>query len=94
MWYAGLNTRWSTPDGKQVFEVQWHTADSLTTKETESHAIYQQQRLLAPSDPQWSVLQEQSDAVWSRVRSDPPVRTPAYLAYLAGLTPLAGSHGQ
>lgn len=41
--YKGINTRWRTPDGGQLFEVQFHTKASFEAKQ-ETHAAYEKLR--------------------------------------------------
>lgn len=41
--YKGLNTRWWTPDGEQVFEVQFHTPESFRAKQ-DKHEFYERLR--------------------------------------------------
>jgi hypothetical protein len=41
--YKGINTRWLTPQG-QLFEVQFHTAESYHAKQEVTHKAYERIR--------------------------------------------------
>jgi hypothetical protein len=41
--YKGINSSWVTPSG-QVFELQFHTADSFEMKQEGTHKLYEEQR--------------------------------------------------
>jgi hypothetical protein len=56
--YKGINATYQTPDGLE-FELQFHTPASLEMKQLVNHPLYEQQRLLQRSDPQWKVLDQQ-----------------------------------
>jgi len=69
--YSGVNTLWADATG-QVFEVQFHTEESLQFKEGVGHAFYEQQRSEDPGSPAWLAAQEKIDAGWATVRADLP----------------------
>lgn len=71
--YKGLNTAWRDPGGN-VFELQFHTARSLQVKETISHPLYEAQRILAKTDPEWSRLQRAIDEAWASVEIPRAIR--------------------
>jgi len=56
--YKGVNVQLRTPSG-QVFELQFHTADSYRTKEELTHAIYEKMRKLDPKSKEWKALNRQ-----------------------------------
>ena len=56
--YKGINATYQTPDGLE-FELQFHTPASLEMKQLVNHHLYEQQRLLQRSDPQWKALDQQ-----------------------------------
>lgn len=66
--YAGVNDIWVTPQG-YPFEVQFHTPQSLYTKEKISHPLYEKLRILPDGDPARDLLQRQIDEAWSTLRA-------------------------
>lgn len=52
--YKGINTQIRSPDG-QLFELQFHTAESFRTKE-DAHSIYEVVRTLKVNDPKEAEL--------------------------------------
>jgi hypothetical protein len=69
--YAGFNTNWLTPDG-QVFELQFHTAESLYVKEMVSHPLYDALKGLSPADPKFAEINTRINTSWAAVRQNPP----------------------
>jgi len=69
--YTGVHGIYRTGDG-QYFEVQFHTARTIETKQTISHPIYEKQRAEAPESAAWQDYQDQVDSAWRVVRDDPP----------------------
>ena len=68
--YKGINSAWRDPATGQVFEVQFHTADSFSAK-MEAHPLYEQWRL--PDTPQWlkDQLDQQQMEIFGRVPLPP-----------------------
>lgn len=56
--YKGINTNFTTPDGL-IIEVQFHTPESFNVKQNLNHSLYEEQRVLDPSDPKWVELDDQ-----------------------------------
>lgn len=56
--YRGVNTQVATPDG-YVFELQFHTPESLNVKESLNHRLYEQARLPETSDGERADLTRQ-----------------------------------
>jgi hypothetical protein len=56
--YKGINATYKTNDG-QFFELQFHTPESFAMKQDVNHGLYEQQRVLPRSDPQWRALDQQ-----------------------------------
>jgi hypothetical protein len=69
--YAGFNTNWISPEG-QVFELQFHTPESIAVKELVSHPLYEAMRDLSPSDPKYVELDTKINTAWASVRANPP----------------------
>ncbi len=63
--YKGINTRWRTPTG-QLFEVQFHTPESLEAKQL-THAAYERIRNTSASDQERGELYEFQGEVSARV---------------------------
>ena len=82
--YAGLHTNWLTQDG-QMFEVQFHTPESLSTKEEISHPLYTTLRSLDPNDQQAQGIRDQIDQAWSDTRQSPPPSTTEFLTNTFGM---------
>ncbi len=64
--YRGINANYQTADGF-VFELQFHTASSHTAKESGTHALYEQQRLLARNTDAWDKLERAQNAIFDTV---------------------------
>ena len=62
--YKGINTNVRTPDG-QVFELQFHTPQSLATKDP-SHEIYERSRVTANAREKIA-LEAESRNLWQSV---------------------------
>jgi hypothetical protein len=56
--YKGINATYRTGEG-QLFELQFHTPESFAMKQDVNHALYEQQRVLPRSDPQWQALNQE-----------------------------------
>ena len=56
--YRGVNTRASTPDG-YIFELQFHTPESLDVKERLNHPLYEKARLLETPEDEKAALYAQ-----------------------------------
>lgn len=69
--YASVHGIYRTRDG-QYFEVQFHTASTIETKELLSHPIYELQKKVPADSPAWAAYQEEVDDLWQLVRDDPP----------------------
>lgn len=64
--YKGINSNWISQDG-QLFEIQFHTPQSLQVKEEKSHKIYEKQRV--ETDPvKIKAYSEQIEEIWRDVR--------------------------
>ena len=83
--YAGLHTNWTSPDGQQKIELQFHTPASISTKEEISHPLYVELRKLEVNDVQAQGLRDRIDSAWRTVRETPP---PNLDSYLAGVFPV------
>ncbi len=64
--YKGVNTRWLTSNG-QVFEVQFHTADSFQAKQL-THGAYERLRTKAASSAERPELEFFQQTATSNVR--------------------------
>lgn len=67
--YQGVNVQVTSPDGLQ-WELQFHTAGSLATKER-AHLLFEKQRMLPKNDPQRDVLGRQSEALFGGIPVPP-----------------------
>jgi hypothetical protein len=67
--YRGVNTVFVTPDG-HYFELQFHTKQSFSAKQT-THDIYKRQRKLDPGSSEAIKLEKQADEVFSKVGTPP-----------------------
>jgi hypothetical protein len=64
--YKGVNTRWLSTNG-QIFEVQFHTADSFQAKQL-THSAYERLRAAAPTSAERPELESFQRTVTSHVR--------------------------
>lgn len=64
--YRGINANYQTADGF-VFELQFHTSASHTAKEEGTHALYEQQRLLARDTEAWEQLENAQNAIFDTI---------------------------
>lgn len=71
--YKGVNTNWLTPDG-QIFELQFHTAESLVAKNL-VHTVYDLQKLTVQGSPEWDAYQRQIDALYAPLVAPPGATT-------------------
>lgn len=63
--YKGINSNWISQDG-QIFEIQFHSPQSLRIKEEKSHKIYEKQRV--ETDPlKIKAYSEQIEEIWRDV---------------------------
>ena len=82
--YKGVNINFRTPAG-QIFEMQFHTPESIRTKDLLSHPIYEQVRTgLAPdgrrlTPPELKTLSQRGRSFWAKVG------TPAGVLAIPGL---------
>ncbi len=53
--YKGINTTIISPEG-QSFEVQFHTMESFELKNGAMHSLYEEQRVLSRTDPEYLQL--------------------------------------
>lgn len=67
--YQGINLAVTTKSGL-VYEVQFHTPESQAAKD-QMHALYEDQRVLARSDPTWARLDQEMWAI-NRSTAAPP----------------------
>jgi hypothetical protein len=68
--YQGINSTWRDPTTGQVFEVQFHTAESFAAK-TETHAMYERGRLPGtPPDEVARLIREQRE-IFDRIPRPP-----------------------
>lgn len=68
--YRGINSTWRDPETGQVFEVQFHTADSFQAK-MDTHHWYEEQRLSATPRHRQEELQEMQNEVFAGVPHPP-----------------------
>jgi len=68
--YRGINSSWRDPRTGQVFELQFHTPDSLAAKES-THALYEEQRLPGTSPERQAELQRLQREIFSKVPVPP-----------------------
>jgi hypothetical protein len=59
--YKGVNANVYRKDGF-VYEIQFHTPESQVVKD-EMHVLYEEQRVLWPSNPRWQELEDQMQAM-------------------------------
>ena len=71
--YKGVNTRWLSANG-QVFEAQFHTADSFQAKQL-THSAYERLRTIAPTSAERPELESFQQIVTSHVRIPVGVET-------------------
>lgn len=65
--YEGINAVFQTKDG-YAFELQFHTPQSLSVKDTESHPLYEKLRLITDwHSPEAQHLQQQIASAWHAV---------------------------
>lgn len=55
--YKGINSSWVTPSG-QVFELQFHTAESFKMKQVRTHELYEEARKAGTSDARKAEINE------------------------------------
>ena len=56
--YKGINSSWVTPSG-QVFELQFHTAESFDMKQVKTHKLYEEARKATTSDTRKAEINEE-----------------------------------
>jgi hypothetical protein len=71
--YKGVNGRWRVPGVGQIFEVQFHTQQSLDAKE-ETHGAYERLRTLPDDDAEVSQLRAYQREVTAKVPVPPGAR--------------------
>ncbi|WP_143540455.1 hypothetical protein [Rhodovulum sulfidophilum] len=64
--YKGINAVYRTVEGFK-FELQFHTSASYKAKETGTHALYEQQRVLEPGSKAWQKLEDAQNAVFDQI---------------------------
>jgi hypothetical protein len=65
--YQGINSFWHDPSTGQTFEMQFHTPESFQAKDADTHALYEEQRLLPETDPRYAELQQQQKQIFDNV---------------------------
>jgi hypothetical protein len=70
--YKGLNWTIRAPCGG-IFEVQFHTAESLAAAEA-SHGLYERQRRLARKSAEWQATATEQAKIWRTVPIPPAAR--------------------
>jgi len=68
--YKGLNSRWREPESGQLFEVQFHTQQSLDAKE-ETHWAYEKLRVGLPTPAEQRELEDFQKQVTARIPVPP-----------------------
>ncbi len=69
--YQGINANYKTPQGF-IFEIQFHTSASLAAKEGDTHALYEQLRVLSnPNSAEARRLKDQMDKIFAAVPVPP-----------------------
>jgi len=68
--YQGINSMWRDPSTGQVFEVQFHTAESFDAKMV-THDLYEQARLPGVSEAERARLNEQQAEIFRNVPIPP-----------------------
>jgi ppGpp synthetase/RelA/SpoT-type nucleotidyltranferase len=93
--YQGINSTWTDPETGMMFEVQFHTPDSLYAKEFETHEWYERQRVLAEGDPLAKQFAAWQNDAFSKVpRPDGAVGLDLRAAGATGLSGRAGGNGR
>ncbi|PXW82685.1 hypothetical protein BZA02_1023 [Ruegeria sp. P4] len=64
--YKGINAVYQTVEGFK-FELQFHTAASYQAKETGTHALYEQQRVLERGSKAWRELEDAQNAIFDQI---------------------------
>ncbi|MGW7102186.1 hypothetical protein [Streptomyces sp. NPDC054838] len=64
--YKGINSTWRDPVSGQVFEVQFHTAESFAAK-MDTHVLYERGRLPGNSPDELAALQAAQDEIFDNV---------------------------
>ena len=78
--YRGINANFVDPNNGQVFEVQFHTPQSLQVAE-EQHPVYDQLRKLDPKSPEYIQGQADMQAAFDRVLIPPGIGSVGRLTY-------------
>lgn len=68
--YKGINTSLVSPKG-QVYELQFHTPLSFDVKQNETHALYEQYRVLDPATPEARAIEKQLIDISSKIPTPP-----------------------
>ncbi|WP_405613836.1 hypothetical protein [Streptomyces sp. NBC_00076] len=64
--YKGINSTWRDPTSGQVFELQFHTADSFTAK-MDGHVLYEKERLPGVSTDELAAIKLEQTELFGRV---------------------------
>ena len=64
--YKGINSSWVTPSG-QVFELQFHTADSFNMKQVGTHKLYEEQRKAGTTDARKAEIDKELKEMFATV---------------------------
>ena len=64
--YKGINSTWRDPVSGQVFELQFHTADSFTAK-MDGHALYEKERLPGVTPKELAAIKTEQADLFGRV---------------------------
>ncbi|MEU6119002.1 hypothetical protein ABZ840_31245, partial [Streptomyces sp. NPDC047117] len=64
--YKGINSTWRDPVSGQVFELQFHTADSFAAK-MDGHALYEKERLPGVTPEELALIKAEQTDLFGRV---------------------------
>ncbi|WP_206439214.1 hypothetical protein [Streptomyces scabichelini] len=64
--YKGINSTWRDPSTGQIFEVQFHTAESFVAK-MDTHVLYEKGRLPGISSDEFAAIQAAQNDLFDRV---------------------------
>lgn len=69
--YAGYNAVFQNPDG-QMFELQFHTPQTLQVKEGDTHHFYEIQKTAPRGSVEWQEAEDAINELWAGIRKDHP----------------------
>ncbi|MFJ3433504.1 hypothetical protein ACIPMU_08080 [Streptomyces cyaneofuscatus] len=64
--YKGINSTWRDPVSGQIFELQFHTADSFVAK-MDGHALYEKERLPGNSPDELAAIRTEQSELFGKV---------------------------